>query len=116
MQEDSGFRRLLHWQKVVVAAFLSASFALLLTVVCLDGYFCHNRPKTPMPHEGRVYLTYVCHGGIVYLTRLENVSMEGLSLISLLVGCVAIFLGRRWARVSHLNQIRYDHKSRNKAL
>src|ERR1700687_4168142 len=103
MQEDSGFRRLVTWQKVLVAAFLSASFTLLLTVVWLDGYFCHNRPKSPMPQEGRVYLTYVCHGGIVYLTRLENVSMEGLSLIFLLLFAIGVFLGQRWARIPRIN-------------
>jgi len=100
MQEDSGFRRLVTWQKLLVAGLLSTSFALILTGVWLDGYFCHNRPKNPSPQEGRVYRTYVCHGGIVYLTRLENVSLEGLTLTALLIFATGAFLGQRWARTS----------------
>lgn len=104
MQEDSGFRRLAIWQKILVAGLLSTSFALILTAVWLDGYFCHNRPKDPSPAENRVYRTYVCHGGVVYLTRSESILFEGLPVTFLLLFGTGAFLGQRWARASRAHR------------
>jgi hypothetical protein len=104
MSENSGFRRLVTWKKVVVLGFLCAAFALVLTAVWLDGHFCHNRPKDPSPQEGRVYKTYVCHGAVVYLTRLEYISLRGLPFTFMLLFLLGVFFGQRWARGPRINR------------
>src|SRR6266446_10718348 len=102
MEKQSGFRTLSPWRKFIVVVLLCLSFGAIGSVVWLDGYFCHNRPNNPDPQENRVYRTYVCHGGVVYLTRIENLSLELLPLTCLVLFAAAAFLGKRWARITRL--------------
>jgi hypothetical protein len=102
MHRQTGFRALAPFQKLIIVLLLCVSFGAIGSVVLLDGYFCHNRPNLPEPQQGRVYRTFVCHGGVVYLTRIENLSLEALPLTCFVLFATAAFLGRRWGRTTRL--------------
>jgi hypothetical protein len=105
MQKQAGFRTLAPLRKFVIVVLLCLSYGAIGSGVWLDGYFCHNRPNGPEPQQGRVYRTFVCHGGLVYLTRIENLSLEALPLTGLVLFAAAAFLGQRWVRTTRLNNI-----------
>jgi hypothetical protein len=57
----------------VIVGFVVLALACLFATICLDAYYRTNRPFEPEAAAGRVYVTELSKGVLVYLTYREHV-------------------------------------------
>lgn len=73
-------------KKFVIVGCVVLALACFFSAICLDAYYRTNRPFEPDPVVGRVHVTKLSKGVLVYLTHREQV------IYQLLMPSVAAFL------------------------
>jgi hypothetical protein len=60
-------------KKFVIVGCVVLALACLFSTICLDAYYRTNRPFEPDPAMGRVHVTKLSKGVLVYLSHREQV-------------------------------------------
>jgi hypothetical protein len=79
-------------------SFIALSFSTLLFVLFLDNHFCYRGPYSPQPLTGNVYRKWVCHGTVVYLSRVQYYGLEFAGPLMFLFFIVGAFIHNRYVK------------------